>query len=133
MLAVCLTLIPAAQSRGEVRATGKITLEGALTSSTLSPAAGDEVVIYFNATPLKSVDSVKLRITLPPGIEAPPGANLENTWSKPAEGGTLTLATIVRVVTPGEHTITASGALIYPRGGTESRALVLTIRARPSR
>ena len=108
----------------EYAATGKVPLEGTLTTSLETPRPGDVFFVYLNESSLVDATELSLQILVPDRAEVVGSAPLTRTVSDLAAGESASLAVPVRALRPGELFFRSDAVLRRPGHHPEGRSFV---------
>jgi hypothetical protein len=106
--------------------TGKVPLEGALSTNNVTPRVDTQVLLYFSVTPLKG-GAVKARFVLPKETVALAGEALEKQFRAVAALETVTHSLRAKVLSSNPLDVLAEASLVEEGGLVVSRSFHLTL------
>jgi len=111
--------------------TGKVPLEGTLTTNLETPRPGDVFFVYLNVSSLVDGARLSLEILLPERAEVVGSAPLTRTVSGVAAGDSVSLVVPVRAVASGELFFRSDAVLRRPGHPPEGRSFVFKLYPEP--
>ena len=115
----------------EATSTGKVPVEGALSTNNQAPRPGDVILLYLTVTALQPAATLSCAIHLPPGVTAVEGAPLEQAIEHVAANQSVTVTTAVRVGDGASKTIEARATLRDTPELALARTFTLVLNSAP--
>ena len=129
-MALVAALTLAAALAAPVLAKNEAPLDGALATNDPTPSPGERILVYLNVTVRVDARLVKVKVTLPDGMQAD-GAPTESVFQDLGAGRTVVFAVPVKVQTAEPRRVLATATIADTPSLKLERAFVLELNRGP--